>query len=50
MTTCHMCGGSGRDEDAERAASPGSCPYCHGTGAEQDEVDDEGEGDEDALV
>ena len=37
MTTCHWSGGSGQDEDAERASSPGRCPYCHGTSEEQDE-------------
>lgn len=31
---CHMCGGSGKDDDAERAASPDRCANCAGTGIE----------------
>ncbi len=44
MDRCHWCGGSGKDEDAERAASPDRCPYCRGTGREPE--DDDGEVDD----
>jgi len=37
---CDWCDGSGKDEDAERAASPGKCPYCGGSGFELTEPED----------
>lgn len=37
---CHWCGGSGKDEDAEAAASPGRCVNCRGTGIEPEWEDD----------
>lgn len=38
---CHMCNGTGRDEDAEQAASPGRCPNCNGKRFEPEETEDE---------
>jgi len=41
---CHWCDGSGKDEDAVRAASwPDNCPHCGGTGIEPEWPEDEDE-------